>query len=64
MENIFEVLEIAGFGLIGIFSAILVIYGMILLLSYAFPTKKRIRRLISRKTGEIIEEIELELDDD
>ncbi len=56
MDNVLEVLKIAGVGLIGIFTAILVIYLMILLLTYAFPSKKRVKRLISRETGEILEE--------
>ncbi len=59
MDQFLEVLKIAVTGMIGIFTAILLIYLMILLLTYAFPSKKRVKRVISRKTGEVLEETPL-----
>ncbi len=59
MDFLITALKIAATGLIGIFTAILVIYLVILLLAFAFPERKRIRRLISRRTGEVLSEEEL-----
>lgn len=59
MDQFLEVFKIAVTGMIGIFTAILLIYLMILLLTYAFPSKKRVKRVISRKTGEVLEETPL-----
>lgn len=59
MSNINQALNITLFGMLGIFFVMGMIYLLILLLIWAFPEKKRLKRIISRKTGQVIEEREL-----
>ena len=59
MSNLNQALNITLFGMLGIFFVLGLIYLLILLLVWAFPEKKRIKRVISRKTGEVLEEREL-----
>lgn len=59
MDNLNQALNITLYGMLGIFFVLGLIYLLILFLIWAFPEKKRIRRIVSRTTGEIIEEREM-----
>lgn len=59
MNTLQQALNITLYGMSGIFFVLGLIYLLILFLLWAFPEHKRIKRIVSRKTGEILEEVEL-----
>lgn len=59
METIMKALNISLMGMLGIFFVLGLIYLLILFLLWAFPEKKRIKRVLSRATGEVVEEHEM-----
>lgn len=59
MSNFNQALDITLYGMLGIFFVLGLIYLLILFLIWAFPEKKKVKRIISRKTGEVIEERKL-----
>ncbi|NCC83269.1 MAG: hypothetical protein EOM03_03970 [Clostridia bacterium] len=56
MDKLGEALNIMLVGMMGIFLALGLIYVLILLLNKLFPEIKRVKRVISRKTGEVLSE--------
>lgn len=56
MDKLGEALNIMLVGMMGIFLALGLIYVLILLLNILFPEIKRVKRVISRKTGEVLSE--------